>query len=139
MDIPRVSVKNIRTLYMMRPAWHLAYREVIERVAKLPPQEVVRQIDTLLHAYTGDIPVEAVREVGLRLNGWGLRLPNVAPNDDVQTPAGVEAMKLAALYAAEIYFGAARSLDLLANRYDEQRAEEQDIEDLMRLDEEEDE
>ena len=53
----------------------------------------------------------------------------------MQTPMGAEALRMAALCAAEVYFGAAQGLNLLADRYDEEKDEERDLEEAMRLDE----
>jgi hypothetical protein len=135
MTIPRVSVKNLMTLYALRSKRRLADNELVAQVARLPQEEIVRQIAAVLDAHEGDIPVEAVRELGLSLNQGALFLPNAKVGDAMQTPMGAEALRMAALYAAEVYFGAARSLDLLADRYDDEMAEERDLEDEMKLDE----
>jgi hypothetical protein len=140
MSVPRVALKNQMTLYKMCPSAPPDYGVLRERVGKLPYEQLVQDIAAVLDAHVGDIPVEAVRELGLHLSERSFRQTRrpVPEDADVpKTPLGIMAAKLGLLYAAEVFFGAAHSLDLLADRYDEEQAEEQDIEELMKPEEDE--
>jgi hypothetical protein len=140
----RLRLKNLRTLYSMRLPLDPAYDELIPLVRSIY-DTVQTELTALIDADTGtagggehgeDVPVEAVRQLSLRLSGWGYQSTHAAIPDDGKRPLAAHFARLAALHRREVYLGAATALGLLTDMYDPEHANEQDMEELMaRMDE----
>jgi Enoyl-(Acyl carrier protein) reductase len=130
--IPRLRLKNLKTIYSLRPMRRPEYRQIIERVAKPAYDVILSEIGAVLDAHEGDIPAEEVRQLCLKLNGWSFQLPEVTTQYGVKTPLGIELTKLGMVYYAEVLVGVATALDQLLSQYDPiPGADERDLEEEM--------
>lgn len=132
MSTLRLRLKNLKTLYSLRPSDAPEYARLIEQVARVPYEIVQQEIATVLAAHMGDIPVQAVRDLGLTLTAITLQKPELPADLAAKGGTAEEFAKLGILYMHEVLFGAATALSLLADLFDPNRVNsEEDLEEWL--------
>jgi hypothetical protein len=135
----RLRLKNLRASYSMRLPIDPKYAKLVPLAHELYDSvrtELSALIDTAADSGGSgeqgeDVPVEAVRQLALKLTGLGMRSTQYPIPNDGKHPEAVLFTRLAALLQQEVYLGAATALGLLTDMYDPEHASERDLEEEM--------
>jgi hypothetical protein len=128
----RLRLKNLKTVYALRPNHTPENIRVVERIGKGPYDLIQTEIAAVLDAHEGDIPVDAVYGLATKFNRWAFNSTDEPVPATINDPIAVEMARLAALYMHEVFFGVAMTLGLLAEKFDpDWEDSDEDLEEFM--------